>query len=102
MDVFEMRMYHVVRVPRLNHNSNHYRFQDVDSGRCFNLKKYKTQLKGDINIGDHAVFFLIIGIKTHCVVINDLNYARNYYRKMIRTNENLPVKFNWVGRLTEL
>lgn len=102
MDVFEMRMYHVVRLPRRHNNSNHYRFQDIDSGRYFNLKKYKTQLKGTIDIGDHAVFFLIIGIKTHCVVINDLNYAKNYYMKMLRTNKNLPVNFNWVGKLTEL
>ena len=102
--IIKVNLKRVKLLPEKIKKPHRYQFKDLESKLRKSTRKTHTEFRRTMNIGDHAIMLAITyaDYSQKYIIINDLQYAYNFYNWIMKHHSNVAVEYNWYGQLKRL
>ena len=102
-EISTISLMHVQLLPDKPKRPRDYQFKDLEQHRRYSISKNQTNFRTSSKVGDHAILFKLTGnVNDRYVVINDFDYAHNFYKWVIKHNPSAISFISWPQKLSKL
>lgn len=102
--IIKINLKRVKLLPEKIKKPHRYQFKDLESNLRKSTRKTHTEFRRPMHAGNHAIMIAITytDYSQKYVIINDIQYAHNFYNWIMQHHNNVTVEYNWHSQLKAL